>query len=114
MEQRLVNDPTVQETERAAIIRARNGQGLKERVSKIESRCRITSVEFFLRRAHRQRADTSDIARPRPRPQPLIKSHYLICVLVNSCNYKDIHAPDRGVYSRGTARETNRGFARQK
>jgi putative restriction endonuclease len=39
LEQELVNDPTVRETERAAIIRARNGQGLfKERVSKIESR----------------------------------------------------------------------------
>ena len=46
LEQELVNDPTVPETERLAIIRARNGQGLfKERVSKIESRCRITGVE---------------------------------------------------------------------
>jgi hypothetical protein len=46
LEQQLLNDPTVQETERTAIIRARNGQGLfKERVSKIESRCRITGVE---------------------------------------------------------------------
>jgi putative restriction endonuclease len=46
LEQQLVNDPTVQETERTAIVRARNGQGLfKERVSKIESRCRITGVE---------------------------------------------------------------------
>ena len=42
LEQDLVNDSTIQETERMAIIRARNGQGLfKERVSKIESRCRI-------------------------------------------------------------------------
>jgi putative restriction endonuclease len=46
LEQELVNDSTIQETERLAIIRARNGQGLfKERVSTIESRCRITGVE---------------------------------------------------------------------
>jgi HNH endonuclease len=46
LEQQLVNDPTVPETERLAIIRARNGQGLfKERVGKIETRCRITGVE---------------------------------------------------------------------
>jgi putative restriction endonuclease len=46
LEQELVNDSNVRETERMAIIRARNGQGLfKERVSKIESRCRITGVE---------------------------------------------------------------------
>jgi putative restriction endonuclease len=46
LEQDLVNDSNVQETERMAIIRARNGQGLfKDRVSKIESRCRITGVE---------------------------------------------------------------------
>jgi len=46
LEQELVNDSTVIETERLAIIRARNGQGLfKERVSKIESRCRLTGVE---------------------------------------------------------------------
>ena len=46
LEQELANDSTIQETERLAIIRARNGQGLfKERVSTIESRCRITGVE---------------------------------------------------------------------
>jgi len=46
LEQELVNDSNVRETERLAIIRARNGQGLfKDRVSKIESRCRITGVE---------------------------------------------------------------------
>ena len=46
LEQELVNDSTVRETERLAIIRARNGQGLfKERVSKIETRCRLTGVE---------------------------------------------------------------------
>src|SRR5271168_1543842 len=46
LEQELVTDSTVSETERLAIILARNGQGLfKSRVSKIESRCRITGVE---------------------------------------------------------------------
>jgi putative restriction endonuclease len=46
LEQDLVNDSTVRETDRLAIIRARNGQGLfKDRVSKIETRCRITGVE---------------------------------------------------------------------
>ena len=39
-------DPTVRETERQSIIRARVGQGLfKERVSKIETKCRVTGVE---------------------------------------------------------------------
>jgi HNH endonuclease len=46
LEQDLANDSTIRDTERTAIIRARNGQGLfKERVSKIESKCRITGVE---------------------------------------------------------------------
>src|SRR5712692_7025928 len=46
LEQQLVNDPTVEETQQQAIIRARIGQGLfRERVSKIESRCRLTGVE---------------------------------------------------------------------
>jgi putative restriction endonuclease len=46
LEQELVNNSTLRETERLAIIRTRNGQGLfKERVSKIEFRCRITGVE---------------------------------------------------------------------
>jgi HNH endonuclease len=46
LEQDLANDSTIRETERTAIIRARNGQGLfKERVSRIESKCRITGVE---------------------------------------------------------------------
>jgi putative restriction endonuclease len=45
LELELVNDSTLQETERLAIIRARNGQGLfKERVSAIESGCRITGM----------------------------------------------------------------------
>jgi hypothetical protein len=43
LEQQLAADATVPETERLAIIRARNGQGLfKDRVGKIETRCRIT------------------------------------------------------------------------
>jgi len=46
LEQELITDSTVRDTERQAIIRARSGQGLfKERVSRIESRCRITGVE---------------------------------------------------------------------
>ena len=46
IEQKLENDSTIQEAERSAIIRARNGQGLfKERVSTIETRCRITGVD---------------------------------------------------------------------
>jgi hypothetical protein len=46
LELEIVSDPTVQETERLAIIRARKGQGLfKERVSKIETKCRVTGVE---------------------------------------------------------------------
>lgn len=46
LEQQVANDATVPETDRLALIRARNGQGLfKERVGKIESRCRITGVE---------------------------------------------------------------------
>ena len=45
LEQQIVSDPTVPETDRLAIIRARNGQGLfRDRVSQIESRCRITGV----------------------------------------------------------------------
>jgi hypothetical protein len=46
IEQSIINDPMVDETERVAIIKARNGQGLfKDRVGKIETRCRITGVE---------------------------------------------------------------------
>src|SRR5215475_10655041 len=42
----LANDSAVRETDRLALIRARSGQGLfKERVSKIETRCRITGVD---------------------------------------------------------------------
>ena len=46
LEQQIVTDPTVPETDRLAIVRARVGQGLfKERVAKIETKCRITGVE---------------------------------------------------------------------
>ena len=46
LEQELAGDPSIRETERDAIIRARKGQGLfKDRVSQIEKRCRITGVE---------------------------------------------------------------------
>jgi len=46
LEQAVVNDPKVPETERLALVNARRGQGLfKERVSQIESRCRITGVD---------------------------------------------------------------------
>jgi putative restriction endonuclease len=46
LERGVANDPKVPETDRLAIIRARNGQGLfKTRVSQIETRCRITGVE---------------------------------------------------------------------
>jgi HNH endonuclease len=45
LEQQLIDDPTVRETDRLALIRARDGQGLfKERVSRIEQKCRITGV----------------------------------------------------------------------
>ena len=46
LEQQLLDSSAVPETERLALIRARNGQGLfRERVAKIETRCRITGVE---------------------------------------------------------------------
>jgi putative restriction endonuclease len=46
LEQDLIRDSTISDTERLAIVRARIGQGLfKERVSAIESKCRITGVE---------------------------------------------------------------------
>jgi putative restriction endonuclease len=46
LEQGIAADATIPETDRLAIIRARKGQGLfKERVGRIESRCRITGVE---------------------------------------------------------------------
>jgi putative restriction endonuclease len=46
LEQQVANDPTVPETDRLSIIRARKGQGIfKDRVGEIETRCRITGVE---------------------------------------------------------------------
>jgi hypothetical protein len=46
IEQELITNSTIPETDRLAIVRARNGQGLfKERVSKIEVRCRVTGVD---------------------------------------------------------------------
>ena len=42
----MATDKTLPETDRLPIIRARRGQGLfKDRVSQIESRCRITGVQ---------------------------------------------------------------------
>ncbi len=42
----MVDDASIPETDRLAIVRARVGQGIfKERVGKIESKCRITGVE---------------------------------------------------------------------
>ena len=46
LEQDVVQDASIPDTDRAAIIRARRGQGLfKERVQQVERRCRITGVE---------------------------------------------------------------------
>ncbi len=46
IEQGVATDQSIPETDRLAIIRARKGQGLfKERVGKIETKCRITGVE---------------------------------------------------------------------
>jgi hypothetical protein len=46
LERQVANDVAIPDTERTAIIRARNGQGLfKERVRKLESRCRVTGVD---------------------------------------------------------------------
>jgi putative restriction endonuclease len=46
LEQQVEKDRSVPETDREAIIRARCGQGLfKQRVMRIESKCRITGVE---------------------------------------------------------------------
>jgi HNH endonuclease len=44
--EKVQEDTTIPETDRLAIVRARKGQGLfRERVGKIEARCRITGVE---------------------------------------------------------------------
>jgi len=46
LEQQVASDSSVSETERRALIRARKGQGLfKDRVSQIETQCRITGVK---------------------------------------------------------------------
>ena len=46
LERSVADDISIPETDRLAIIRARKGQGLfKDRVSRIESRCRITGVD---------------------------------------------------------------------
>ena len=46
LEDQVETDPSVKETDREAIIRARRGQGLfKQRVMRIETRCRITRVD---------------------------------------------------------------------
>jgi putative restriction endonuclease len=46
IEQQVENDSSIPETDRLALIRARKGQGLfKDRVSKIETRCRLTGVD---------------------------------------------------------------------
>ena len=46
LEQMIETDTSIAETQREQLIRARKGQGLfKERVSRIESKCRITGVD---------------------------------------------------------------------
>jgi HNH endonuclease len=46
IEQQVQNDTSIPDTDRLALNRARKGQGLfKDRVSKIEARCRVTGVE---------------------------------------------------------------------
>lgn len=46
MEQEIVSNPMIRETERDAIILARRGQGrFRQEVALVEKRCRITGVE---------------------------------------------------------------------
>jgi hypothetical protein len=46
LEHRIEADSSISETDRQAIIRARGGQGVfKERVMRIETKCRITGVD---------------------------------------------------------------------
>ena len=48
LEQQVLADGSIPETDRFALIRARNGQGVfRERVARIEKRCRITGVDNF-------------------------------------------------------------------
>jgi putative restriction endonuclease len=66
LERQVTNDSSIRETERQALIRARNGQGLfRDRVSKIETKCRVTGVEnpVHLRRAWRCADRTGAVAR---------------------------------------------------
>jgi len=55
LEQQIVTAPDIPDTERRALVRARIGQGLfKDRVTRIETRCRITRVDNLehLRASH--------------------------------------------------------------
>ena len=55
LEQQIAAAPDIPETERRALVRARIGQGLfKDRVTRIEARCRITGVDNLahLRASH--------------------------------------------------------------
>jgi putative restriction endonuclease len=46
LEQTIINDTSISDTDRLALVRARRGQGLfRERVSRIESCCRVTGVD---------------------------------------------------------------------
>ena len=46
IERRIEDDATITETDRVALVWARRGQGLfRDRVARIESRCRITGVQ---------------------------------------------------------------------
>jgi len=46
LEQQVIADGSIPETDRFALIRVRNGQGVfRERVTRIEQRCRITGVD---------------------------------------------------------------------
>lgn len=46
IERRIKEDPSIAETDRFALVRSRRGQGLfRDRVARIERRCRITGVE---------------------------------------------------------------------
>ena len=46
LEQRVIADGSIPETDRLALVRARNGQGIfRDRVAQLEKRCRITGVD---------------------------------------------------------------------
>ncbi len=68
----IVHDSRLRETERQAVIQARRGQGIfRQRVSVVESRCRITGVSNpeHLRASHCKpwRDSTNDVAYKSPR-----------------------------------------------